>query len=225
MRAGLSEPTFPFLGRLSEPTRRELGRLVPTRVGSGKRLLLRGDPVDGAYLVVRGSLRVYYIRDEGREATLYHVERGGTCILALTATFNREPYPAWVDAGRAGADFVRVPSEVFFRLFDGEPAFRHFIFGVLASRVFELMCNLEEAGSTQIDQRVARYLVRHMEADGAVRASQAGIASELGTVREVVFRALRSLAARKVIRTARVCIRVLDLPRLRHLAETGRERG
>jgi CRP-like cAMP-binding protein len=43
-----------------------------------------------------------------------------------------------------------------------------------------------------------------------VRVSQAGIASELGTAREVVFRALRSLAARKLIATARLRIRIVD---------------
>ena len=75
---------------------------------------------------------------------------------------------------------------------------------------------LEELGSIQIEQRVARYLVkRHAQAgDGPVRVSQAGIASELGTAREVVFRALRSLAERGLIETGRMSIRVLDLEAL-----------
>jgi CRP/FNR family transcriptional regulator len=218
MRAGLTEAAFPFLSKLSAGTRRELGALAATRASAGQCLLQRGDPVDGSYLVVGGSLRVYYITKEGREATLYHVEPGGTCILALTATFNQEAYPAWADAGSNGVTLVRVPSAAFRRMFDGEPAFREFIFGVLSGRIFELMRTLEEAGSTQMEQRVARYLVRQMNSDGTVRATQIGIASELGTAREVVFRALRSLSRRRLVETGRVRIKILDLPALRLFA-------
>jgi CRP/FNR family transcriptional regulator len=219
MRAGLTEAQFPFLSRLAAANRRELGAFSATRVKPRQRLLQRGEAIDGAYLVVGGSLRVYYIAAGGREATLYRVEPGGTCILALTATFNEEPYPAWVEAGDEGGSFVRVPREALRRLLDGEPAFRDFIFGVLSGRVFELMQTLEEVGSAQIEQRVARYLLRRAGPDGVVRANQIGIASELGTAREVVFRALRALSARKLVETGRGRVRILDLPELRRAAE------
>ena len=77
---------------------------------------------------------------------------------------------------------------------------------------------MEEAGSTQLEQRVARYLVRRMGPDGAVRVTQIGIASDLGTAREVVSRALRSLARRDLIDTGRARIRVLDQVALRAFA-------
>ncbi len=143
----LALPQFPFLGLLSEGARRELAGFAPATAPPCKPLLERGDAVDGAFLVVGGSLRIFYLTPEGREATLYRVEPGGTCILALTATFNRSSYPAWVESGEEGCTFVVVPNPAFRRLFDGEPAFREFIFGVLSGRVFELMLALEAAGS------------------------------------------------------------------------------
>jgi CRP/FNR family transcriptional regulator len=210
---------FPFLDRLGAEGRREVDRLVPARVAARHGVLRRGDPVDGAIFVVGGSLRVFYLSEAGREATLYRVEPGGTCILALTATFRGEPYPAWVEAGARGAEYVRVPGATLRRLFDAEPAFRDFVFGVLSGRVFELMCALEEAGTALLEQRLARWLVRSAGAGGVVRATQAGIASELGTAREVVFRALRALAGRGLVRTGRACVALLDLPGLRRAAE------
>src|SRR5262245_47288698 len=121
MRAELIEALFPFVARLSQAGREELGALASTRVSTTQQLLQRGDPSDGAYLVTSGSLRVYYITEGGRDATLYNVEAGGTCVLALSATFAAEPYPAWVDAGARGCEFTRVPSPVFHRLFEHEP--------------------------------------------------------------------------------------------------------
>jgi CRP/FNR family transcriptional regulator len=227
MRAGLKETQFPFLARLTTEGRKELGALATTRVRPATRLLRRGDPANGAYLVVAGVLRVYYITREGREATLYRVEPGGTCILALTATFDDAPYPAWVDAGPEGSELTRVPTALFHRLLDTETAFRAFVFGAMSGRIFELMGTLEETASVQMEQRVARYLLRRStrERDGHVRVTQVGIASELGTAREVVFRALRSLAQRDLIETGRRRIRVLDVEGLTRLAQIPRARA
>jgi len=210
MRIGLAEAHFPFLARLSSAGRRELMAYSAVHVLAGQHLLQRGDLVDGAYLVVSGSLRVYYIDADGREATLYHVEPGGTCILALTSAFNEEPYPAWVDSGSEGGAYVRLPREVLRRSLAAESAFRDFIFAALAGRVFDLMRTLEETGTLLMEQRVARYLARAARVDHVVRVTQIGIASELGTAREVVFRALRSLSARGLIRTGRARIDILD---------------
>ncbi len=208
-----SRSCLPFLARLTKVGRQELGALATTSVPPAKRLLRRGDPANGAYLVVAGALRVYYVTGDGREATLYRVEPGGTCVLALSSTVNDEPYPAWVDAGPRGGEFARVPSDVVHRLLETENAFRSFVFGAMSGRLFELMRTLEETGSLQVEQRVARYLLRQRvhERDRHVRVSQIGIASELGTAREVVFRALRSLAARKLIETGRMRIQSLDI--------------
>jgi CRP/FNR family transcriptional regulator len=223
MAPGLTEAAFPFLADLSSEARRELLALAPTRVRTGARLIRRGEAAGGAYFVVGGALRVYYVSAEGREATLYRVERGGACVLSLSATFSAEPYPAWVNAGPAGGAYVRVPSPTFLRLVDRESAFRRFVIGALAARILDLMVTLEETGSAAIEQRVARYLLRQRGADSCVHVTQAGIAVELGTVREVVYRALRSLSARKLIETGRGRVRIVDSARLRRFAEPAGE--
>jgi CRP/FNR family transcriptional regulator len=210
MRPALTESRFPFLAGLSRGGRRELEALVARPVGPRRAVLRRGDQADGAYLAVGGALRVFYVSAAGREATLYHVEAGGTCVLALTSTLAGDPYPAWVQAGPAGAQVVRVPSAVFHRLFDGEASFREFVLHTLSARIFELMGTLEELGSAMVERRVARFLLKARQPDGNVRASQIGIASELGTAREVVYRALRALSSRRLIETGRMRIRIVD---------------
>jgi CRP/FNR family transcriptional regulator len=220
MASGVTGAHFPFFEQLSDAGRRELISHPVQRISGPKLLLSRGDPVDGAYLVVGGAIRVFYLTAEGREATLYRVEPGGTCILALTATFNREPYPAWVESGARGCSLVMVPSAAFRRLFDTEVAFRNFIFGVLSGRVFELMQVLEEAGTARMEQRVAKYLLKGAGDDLTVLASQERIASELGTAREVVFRTLRSLSTRGLVKTGRVRVSIVDPEGLRQVAES-----
>jgi CRP/FNR family transcriptional regulator len=219
---GLSVTSFPFLARLTEASRCALRSLPTSRARANQHVLERGQAVDGAYLVLRGALRVYYITTEGREATLYDVEAGAACILAITSAFNAEPYPAWVQARSTGAEFLCVPTPVLHKLIDDEPPFRKFIFGELSGRVYDLMQRLEETGSATIEQRVARHLLRRAGADGIVRASQVRIASELGTAREVVFRALRALSERGFVKTGRLRIAVLDRGALAELSKPPR---
>jgi CRP/FNR family transcriptional regulator len=218
MRGDLNEATFPFLTRLSSGARDELAGCQVQRFGARHVVLERGARAGGAYLVTAGSLRVYYVTSEGREATLYRVDPGGTCLLAIASTLEREPYPAWVESGTEGAAFARIPVEPLRRLMDTEPAFREFVFGVLSGRVFELMQALEEAGSVRTEQRVARYLLKRAAPDGTLRATQAAIAGELGTAREVVFRAMRSLGSRRLIESGRMRVRILDAAGLRRAA-------
>jgi len=220
MRAGLTEAVFPFLSRLTLAGRRELVSLRSTQARPLARVLERGDPADGIYLVVGGSLRVFYITSRGREATLYHVQAGGTCILAITACYEGAPYPAWVEAGSKGASFVRVPTQLFRHCLDAETAFRDFVFAGLSGRIFELMTSIEEVQSTGVEQRVARLLVRRTGADGeVVRITQVALASEIGTAREVVFRVLRAWTTQKLIRTGRGRIEVLRREALRAMGQ------
>jgi CRP/FNR family transcriptional regulator len=213
---------FPFLAGLSPPARKELGALAELRASPGQVLLSRGDDAQGAFLVLQGALRVYYLTEEGREATLYRVEPGSTCVLALSATLRSQPYPAWVEAAPRGVRFVRVPREAFHRLVEEEGAFRDFVLEALSGRIFELMSTLEQLATSTVVQRVAGYVARQAGAGGEVGATQAMIAAELGTAREVVFRALRGLAAQGLVATARGRVRVLDPRGLAHLAAGGR---
>jgi CRP/FNR family transcriptional regulator len=210
MRSGLRDTHFPFIARLTAAAGHELHALRATHATPRQHLLQRGDDAGGVYLVTAGVLRVFYVSADGREATLYSVESGGACILSLTATFRNEPFPAWVDSGPAGADFIRIPTVLFHRLVDDDAAFRQFAFTSLSGRVLELMRTLEELGSERIEQRVALFLLRQTAVDGCVRTTQGGIASELGTAREVVFRALRALSDRRVVRTGRARVQILD---------------
>ncbi len=61
-------------------------------------VLHKGQAVSGAYLVVGGRLRVFTIPANGNEATLYFVDPGEACVLALNCLFSDLLYPAWVQA-------------------------------------------------------------------------------------------------------------------------------
>lgn len=210
---------FPSLADLSVEGRRLLeGATRRIACPGGTPLVARGDLVAGAYLVEKGALRVYYVSPEGREGTLYWVEPGQSCILALNCMFSRLAYPAWVES-EGETEVAIVPGDAFRSLFAIEPAVQAFTFEVLSGRLFELMGLIEETASRGLEARVAAFLARRAKGAGEVAVTQEQIARHLATSREVVSRVLRGLAARRVIATAQGRITILDAALLADFAD------
>ncbi len=177
---------------------------------SGKLIIEKGQDVSGAYFVLQGRLRVFTYSAAGKEATLYFLDPGETCILALNALFNNLAYPAWVDAEEDTVVGV-VPGPVYRALFESEKAVQGLTVRTLSTLVFRLMGELESVHSLTLDQRLAAYLLTNASDGGVLQKTQAEIAGHIGTSREVVARLLSRFAARGWIGTGRGEVRILDV--------------
>jgi len=168
----------------------------------GAPVLRKGQQVSGAYVVVSGQLRVFTITPDGNEATLYLINPGETCVLALNCIFSDLLYPAWVEAS-ATTRVAVIPGPEYRILFECEPDIRNMTVRAFSTIVFRLMAELEDVHSSTLNRRLARLLLLQAANDGAVQMTQQEIASHLGTTREVVARSLRQLASVGHIETGR----------------------
>lgn len=175
-------------------------------------VLRRGERVAGAFVVLRGRLRVYALAPDGAAATLYWIDQGETCVLALNCVFSDLLYPAWVEAERTST-VATIAGPVYRRLFDSEPAVRNATLQAFSTVVFRLMDELEQVHTCTLEQRLRHFLLTHANADGTLRMTQQRIASHLGTSREVVARLFRGLAAERAITTGRGIV-VIDAEKL-----------
>lgn len=187
------------------------------RFSAGKTIIEKGREVSGAYFVVEGRLRVFTYAPSGREATLYLIDPGETCILALNSLFNKLLYPAWV-ATEAETTVAVVPGALYHSLFGSERVIQDLTVRSLATLVFRLMDELEEVHSCTLDQRLAAFLLRHASTEGAVRKTQSEVAAHIGTTREVVARLIGRLVSESVVASGRGVVRILDPSRLADLA-------
>ncbi|MEW6647900.1 MAG: Crp/Fnr family transcriptional regulator [Pseudomonadota bacterium] len=169
----------------------------------------KGQTVSGAYLVLRGQLRVYTYTPQGSEATLYFIRPGETCVLALNCLFNDLRYPAWVEAA-ADTDVAVIPGPLYRRLFERESAVQDLTVRALSTVVFRLMDELEQIHSCNLDQRLASFLLNSADSDGLVTMTQQALAGHLGTTREVIARLMQGFSARGLVATRRGTVSVLD---------------
>lgn len=184
--------------------------------GKTTTVLKKGQKISGAYVVMAGRLRVFTLSPDGNEATLYLIDPGETCVLALNCIFNDLLYPAWVEAA-PGTRVAIVAGASYRILFESEPAIRSVTVQALATVVARLMTELEQIHSYKLEQRLASFLVTQAR-DGSVSMTQQEIASHLGTTREVIARVVRRLVRAGYIATRRGGIAIDNGPGLAALA-------
>lgn len=202
--------------RALTPQSRELlaQALVRKSVPRAAAVLHKGQPVSGAYVVLQGSLRVFTMAPNGNEATLYFIEPGEVCVLALNCLFNDLLYPAWVQAEsdtRVGV----IPGSVYRRLFESDGAVQDLTVRALSTLVYRLMDELEQVHSSKHKQRLAQFILMHAAADGTLRMTQQQLARHLGTTREVVARLMQGFVAHGWVQSQRGCVQISDLQGLR----------
>ena len=180
------------------------------------RVIEQGDEVAGASISLKPvHLRVYYISSEGREGTLYWVDPGQSCILALNCLFARLVYPAWVETDQVETEVAIISGDVYRELYLAEPSLQRFTFATLSTRLFELMTLLQETASLGLEQRVAAFLLRRSGNGQVLETTHEQVAHHLGSSREVVSRILRSLARSGSIRLSPGSVAIVDTEKLR----------
>ena len=169
----------------------------------GQIVFLEGRPCAGLYVVEDGWLRAVKVSVTGREQVVRIVGPGEALgeIGALAGGLNQataealEPTVLWV-----------LQRDPLLRLMDEHPSLARAITRNLAKRVRHLMSLVEDLSLRPVVARLARLLVEQSTGDVLSRRSwstQAEIAARLGTVPEVLNRALRTLTEEGLIQVER----------------------
>lgn len=203
-------------GLSAEGADRLVQGMARKRFPKGRTIIEKGQTVSGAYLVLDGRLRVFTLTPAGKEATLYAIAPGETCVLAINSLFNNLLYPAWVETETDTLVGV-VSGPVWRGLFEREKAIQDLTVHALSTAVFRLMAELEEIHSCRLDQRLASFLLNHAAGDGTLRMTQQQIAGHVGSTREVVARLIGEFVARGAVQSGRGMVRVVRPEGLREL--------
>jgi CRP/FNR family transcriptional regulator len=177
-----------------------------------------GAPCANYVLVLEGRVRVQLIGEGGREAMLYRVLPGQSCILTTCCVLSGDAYPA-EGFTEAPVQALAISKPAFDQALESAPAFRRFVFTNLGGRIAEVIARMEEVTFRPVERRLAAFLLARAGAVGTIAATHQEIAVELGSSREVVSRHLKRLEHRGLVRLGRSSIAVSDPGALRRLAE------
>ena len=179
----------------------------------------KGQTVSGAYIVLSGQLRVYTYMPQGNEATLYLIQPGETCVLALNCLFNDLRYPAWVETA-PNTQVAVIPGALYKALFTKEKNIQDMTVKALSTIVFRLMNELEQIHSLDLSQRLADFLLNNASESGEVKMTQQNLADHLGTSREVIARLMQNYTSKGYLTTRRGKITINDAKAMSEILKT-----
>lgn len=184
------------------------------RIDAGRTLFDVGAACAGFPLVLAGGIRVTLASTGGREILLYRVRPGEGCVLSAGALLGQVPHRARGTA-ESSLEMAVLPPARFEALLDRSPGFRRWVFALQAERLAALMARVAAVAFQPVEVRLAACLLeRSASGRVAVRATHQDLADELGTVREIVTRALHRFADAGVVALGRGRLRVLDVAAL-----------
>ena len=169
-------------------------------------LFSAGEISQGLFVIISGSLRAFREGVDGREQVV-HVERAGATIAELPV-FDEGPYPSTV-AAEEDSVVLFIDKRVIRSLCDKQPAFALSALKLLAGRLRKCAELVEALSLREVDQRLARWLLNEARSRGNRLAGKSleinlvltnqQIAARIGSVREVVSRALNRLQQNDLI--------------------------
>ena len=206
---------FPELQNIHDATWGDVSKQVKQMtVAPGTVLFRDGDDCRAYVLVISGSVRVQKIDPNGREILLYRVEHGQSCMLTTTCLLGHQLYPA-EGVAESEVELVVFPVKSFESALANSAGFRQFVMANIGTRITDLMLLLEDVAFGRMDERLARFLLKHKQRSGSIlEYTHKQVAVELCTAREVVSRLLKDFERKKLVSLNRNQIQVLDKQQL-----------
>lgn len=178
---------------------------------TGEVVVLEGEAPRGLFYLQHGWLKVVKTSAAGREQTLRFLEPGET--FNEIGVFTNLPNPATAVALEPAGVWL-IPRTTLLRLLRARPEFAEQLVAKLAARMLYLVNMVTDLSLHTVTARLARLLLESADADGRLPRprwyTQAELAARLGTVPDVVQRALRELENAGLIQVERHQIQILD---------------
>ena len=180
-------------------------RAVPRKFSGGEMVFAEGDPCAGMYVVESGHVRIFKTSTGGREQVLSIDGPGGS--IAELPVFDGGNYPASVSAVE-DSTLLFISKQDFHALCMTHPQVALKVLRVVGARLRKLVGIIEELSFTTVRHRLAALLVRMAQKEGqrlsegieiTLSASNQELASQIGTVRELVSRNLSRFQSEKLI--------------------------
>lgn len=210
--------SLPYFSALSSAKVERIERAAVERTfDRGEVLFLEGEPCIGLYVVKSGMVRIFKSSPEGREQVIL-VARSGDSFNDIPV-FDGGPNPASA-AALERATVLTIPPETVFSLVKGCPPAAAII-ELFARRLRRLTILVGDLSFRNVISRLAKVLLEVAVSEGgtapAPRLTQEEMAAMVGTVRDVIGRALRLLEKEGAIKLQRQRIVVVDPYKLKDM--------
>lgn len=191
-----------------------LAAAVQQHFEAGQVIYIEGEPANYVYILERGWVKSTRMTHEGREQGLLFLQP--VEIFGDIAVFTEKPYPGTVTALEK-VDVWVVPASQMLVLVKEHPDLALAVIRRLSERVLHYVGLVEDLSLRNVEARLAHTLLRYAELQGAQLVVPRRewttfdeMAVRLGTVRDVLSRAMKTLEAEGLLRVEKHFIILVD---------------
>ncbi len=212
-----------FASLADEPAARLARELICTEYAPREHVIIEGERAKGFYLLRSGKARIYRTSSDGREQSFRIVSAGDT--FGEVPVFDQGPNPASVEV-LAPSEVVLVPTSAMVDVVSRHPEVAVPMLLHFARRLRSFTELVEQISLQTVPARIARYLYQVAREEGVATEegilvrrdiTQQDLASLVGSVREVVTRALKAMEEDGVLEVRRRELVIRDMDALRRL--------
>lgn len=186
--------------------------------GKGSMIYSSGSLCLGMACVQKGSVRVYLLSEEGREITLFRLEKGDPCVLSAACVISQITFDTYMEAEQ-DCDLLVIPAAAFRQLTEENIHVKCFVYELMTERFSSVMWTMQQILFAGLDRRLAGFLVQEYDRtkDPRIRITQEQIARQINSAREAVARMLRRFMTEHLVEVSRGVITLLDIDGLRQI--------
>jgi CRP/FNR family transcriptional regulator len=200
---------------LPEETQQALAHAAILRnFRGGQVIYVEGEPANSVYILEKGWVKATRMTRDGREQAMIFLHP--VDVFGDIAVLTGIPYPGTVTALE---DVVvwSIPARTILDLIQRQPTFAVSVIRHLGERVLHYINLVEDLSLRSVESRLAHTLLQYAELrDGNLIVPRRDwatfdqMAVRLGTVRDVLSRALKTLEAENLLRVEKQFIQLLD---------------
>lgn len=163
-------------------------------LNSGEVIMKIGKPVLGIPLLVKGTVKISRINDDGQEILLYYVKAGETCAMAFTCWMTTQISSVKSTAEEECVLYV-VPGKIADEWMQQYQSWKKFIMTTILDGFTGVVKSIDDVAFRKMDYRLISYLKEKSKISGSalINLTHQQVADELGTNRVVVSRLLKKL--------------------------------
>ena len=202
---------IPYLGNVAGTVSGYLAEhAIRQKVSPEQIVLLEGESTQAIFVVESGGLKAVQMSPTGREQVLHFIEAGETFNEISVLTGRKNPISV---IALEESVLWKIEQSAVWQMIEQHPETAKIVIQHLARRFEMLLDIIEDLSLRTIEARLANFLLENATDNAMERArwaTQAALANRLGTVPDVLHRALQTLVKEELILVERRKITILD---------------
>lgn len=207
---------YGFWEKLTEVEKRLLEQQVRLETyEEGQFVTGTGSECLGLFLVKEGTLRVYLMSEDGKEATVCRAHAGEFAMLSGSCMLSNISFDVHIDCESAAKVYM-LPSGALKKIMSENVYMENFIYKMMNESFSDIIEAFQKMLFASLEQRLASFLLDESvrRQNQKILMTQEQIAKAIGSAREAVSRMLKQLNQEGCVELFRGGVRIADRKKL-----------